>query len=116
MSDAFISFNGKKYAIDINKVKGYCITSSKEKARDVEVTNTYEPDDNGDIKLVEKVDHEIKSSANPQNDAIIWELIKMFIMTLLNNGIPIPEEVEIDYATAIAFNTLLHAGILIEIE
>jgi hypothetical protein len=111
---------GKKYAFDLEKIKNYCLTSDKEKGGEVEVMEVHEPNERGVLELASKTVHEIKSTGNPQNDTIMYDLIKSFVMLLLSSEIKGHEEAEVlssmDFATRLSFNTMVNMGFLIEIE
>ena len=109
-SDAMVVFNGRKYAFDLNKVKEFCLVSDKEKGGEVEIVEMYEPMTSGAMTTTNRTVRELKSQGNPQNDTINYDLVKLFITTVLTT------ENELDYATKMAFNTLLQMGIIYEIK
>lgn len=110
--------NNKKYALDLEKIKQFCLTSDKEKGGQVEVMEVQEPSDNGILGVVSKTVHEVKSTGNPQNDTIAYDLIKLFIVTLLDNDFKCDSGniSDMTFGMRMAFNTLYEAGFLYEVE
>jgi len=109
---------GKKYALNLEKIKNFCLTSDKEKGGQVEVMEVQEPGDNGILGVVSKTVHEVKSTGNPQNDTISYDLIKLFIVTLLDNDVKYTEKTidDLTFGMRLSFNTLVEAGFLYEIN
>lgn len=116
----FCVIDGKKYAFNLQKIKDFCLTSDKEKGGEVEVMEVHEPNSTGVLELASKTVHEIKSTGNPQNDTIMYDLIKLFVVTLLDSEINDENGSDVfsqmDFATAISFNTMLEMGFLYVIE
>ncbi len=110
----------KKYAFDLEKIKTFCLTSDKEKGGEVEVMEVHEPDDRGVLALASKTVHEIKSTGNPQNDTIMYDLIKSFVVSLLSAEINGHKEEDVlasmDFSTRLSFNTMITMGFLVEVE
>ena len=109
----------KKYAMDLEKIKNFCLTSDKERGGQIEVMEVQEPGDNGLLGVVSKTVHEVKGTGNPQNDTIAYDLIKLFIVTLLDtdvkyDGLLTKENMSI--GMRLAFNTMLQAGLIYEIN
>lgn len=114
--DKFITFNGKRYAFNLEKVKEVCLTASQDSgSNEVEITNVYETNGDGDYTLASKVEHETKVNKNPQNDMIVYDIVKLLIISLLEND-NIEETFQYDFGTSLAINTLLSWGILEEIK
>ena len=109
-----LTINGKKFAIDLEKVKEYCF-SEKDKDSDIEITNTFETDENGELVMTGKLLREIKSNSESQNDVMVYDLIKMFIGRLLDNSEKI-DDTNLDFSTSLAFNSMLKLGIIVEVE
>ena len=120
MSNTFCTIDGKKYAFNLQKIKDFCLTSDKEKGGEVEVMEVHEPNTSGVLELASKTVHEVKSSGNPQNDTIMYDLIKLFVVTLLDSEIKGKHEAEVfsqmDFATGLSFNTMLEMGFIYVIE
>ena len=116
-----LTIGNKIYAFDLEKIKNFCLTSDKEKGGEVEIMEVHEPDDRGNLTLSSKTVHEVKSTGNPQNDTIMYDLIKVFIVAILNGEIDADNDenkviAQMDVATRLAFNTMLEMGFLYEIK
>ena len=112
--EKYFSFNGRKYAFNLERIKEVCLTSSSDNGgRELELTTVYEPTSDGDYLISSKVEHETKVSKTLQNDMIVYDFVKMFILTLLEN-----EVTEADFtptlSNVLAINTLISWGILEE--
>ena len=108
-----IKFKGHSYALNLEKLKEICLSSSSEGgAKEYEISQVYETQDNGELTLSSKVEHETKAMGNPQNDMIVYDIVKMLIVSLLENDTPEAEFVDFDFGTAFAINTLLSWGVL----
>ena len=112
----FVTIYGKKYAFDMNKIKDICVESSNDEDAENEITTTFEKDDNGNLEISGKLIREIKSGSNAQNGMIIYDVIKLFIIRLMDNSEIMKENSEVDFSTSLALNTLINCGILIEIK
>lgn len=112
----FVTIYGKKYAFDMNKIKDICVESSNDEDAENEITTTFEKDDNGNLEISGKLIREIKSGSNAQNGMIIYDVIKLFIIRLMDNSEIMKEGIEVDFSTSLALNTLINCGILIEIK
>ena len=124
-----ITYDGKAYAINIDKLFNYTLTSdtSSITAKDIEVTDGYEVSGkqgkNGEntpsTNPVTKVVRETKTYGNSEISNFKYDLLKTFVVTLLsynednnmNDG-----STPSDFAVSIAFNTLLKSGFLYEIN
>lgn len=116
-SNKYITFKGKRYAIDFEAFKRVCIPTNKDLVgtREYEISHVYELGDDGELNMSSKVEHETKSSNNQQNDMIVYDVIKMLIVSLLeNNGTE--KDFEYDFGTAFALNTLISIGVVVEVE
>lgn len=108
--NSWITYNNKRYMIDFNQFKKICLISSNENSREKEITNGYTLEDDG-LLLTSKIERELKSEGNPQNDIIMWDLVKILITKILEG-----DAKEMTPSLSIAFNTLIMNNILIEIE
>lgn len=113
-----IIVDGKRYAFNLEKIKTLCITSDKESGGEVEIMEVHEPDNKGTLQLASKTVHEVKSTGNPQNDTIVYDMVKLFIVSLLSCEVEVNEtnSQQMDLGTRLSFNTLLEAGLLYEIK
>lgn len=111
----YISFGGKKYSLNFDRLKEVCLTSSSEGiSKEMEITQVYEPDSSGEFSISSRVEHETKANKNLQNDLIIYEIVKLLILSLLENN-NIEDGFKFDFSTAFAVNTLLSWGVLEEL-
>ena len=110
-----IKFGKHTYKINLLKLKEVCLSSSSEGGtREVQIAQTYEMDESGEFELQTKVEHETKTIGNVQNDMIIYDIVKILIISLLENT-NTEKEFEITFGLQLAVNTLLSWGILEEI-
>jgi hypothetical protein len=112
--NSYITFKGKRYAFDLDAIKNACLISGDQNGKETEVTEAYETDDDNNLSLSSKIVRDIKSTGNPQNDMIIYDVVKLFIIRLIDNT-QIEREFDMDFSTALAINTLLKWGMLIEL-
>ena len=106
---------GKPYAISMSAVRKYCLGDITESGRkcDIEITSGYELSDDVDNNLVQtsKIIREVKSDNDSQYNLLVWDIVKSFIMNLLE-GV---DGVTFSFSNALAFNTLVKEGILVEV-
>lgn len=110
----FVIF-GKTYTIDMSAVRKYCLGDITESGRkcDIEITSGYEMSDDVDKNLVQtsKIIREVKSDNDSQYNLLVWDIVKSFIMNLLESV----DGFTFSFSNALAFNTLVKEGILVEI-
>lgn len=112
----YFEFKGKKYAFDLNKLKEVCLTSSKDGVnKEIEISQAYETNEDGNLTLSNKVEHETKIFGNQQNDMIIYDVVKVLVIALLENSQD-EENFTMDFGTCLTMNTLILWGILIEVK
>ena len=69
------------------KLKEICLSSSSEGGiKEIQIAQTYEVDENDELNIVSKVEHETKSFNNAQNDMIVYDIVKIFLVSLLENN------------------------------
>lgn len=117
--DRFLVYQDKKYAFNLAKIKQFCVVSDKETGKETEVIEAYELDNDDTMKMTSKTCRDVKGAGNPQNDTIMYDLVKMFILPLVTNeqtfladGATITSE----FSIALCLNTMLEAGFLYEIK
>ena len=113
----YIEWGGRIFVLNLNKFKEVCTPKVSELGtREYEISQVYgsDDDDEGEFKLQSRVEHETKGAGNPQNDMIVYDIVKMLILALLENDKP-KKEFEYDFGTTFAINTLLNWGVLEEI-
>lgn len=111
----YIKFHDKIYAFDLDAIKKACLVSADQNGKETEVTEAYETDEENKLTLSSKIVRDIKSTGNPQNDMIIYDVVKLFIIRLIDNS-SLDSEFEMDFSTALAINTLIKWGMLVEIN
>lgn len=116
-NEKYITFNGKRYAFSLEGLRNAYQASSSGNGglREYEVTEQYEPDQRGAMTRTTRIERESKQNKNPQDDAMVHEIIKLIIIAVLENSMN-EEEFRMDMGTAVALNTLVSWGILIEIN
>jgi len=115
-SKYYLTINKKKYAFDLDAIKKFCIESVAQKESEHEITETYEKDEKGDMDITAKILREVKTNGNPQNDMIIYDVVKVFILRLMDNDIIYEKEEQLDFSTSLAVNTLIKCKLLVEVE
>jgi len=112
----YITFKGKRYALNLDAFKAVCTPNNMNLGiREYEISQVYEVGESGELSMSSKVEHETKGNGNPQNDMIVYDVIKMLIVSLLENS-RTEEEFEYDFGTAFALNTLISIGVIVEVE
>lgn len=128
-SNYVITYRNRKYAFNLEAVKKLCFLSDVQKGKETEIAESYVKNDMGIMEMVAKETKELKGSGNPQNDMIIYDIVKLLMTALLANNtnpqIPYADENDdeeneidfiMDFSTALAFNTCIMAGILVEVK
>lgn len=112
----YIPHDGKFFTIDIQKIVEYCLTSEDKQVRDTEITEGYEKtsEEEDSLVLTSKVIRENMGVANPQNDMIAYDVIKMFLSIIL--GQTDDDNPFENISFSIAFNTLVSMGFLYEVN
>lgn len=110
-----IEIYGKNYAFNLERVREVCLMNSESGGTiQQEISQVYDRQDDGEYMLSSKAEHETKIIGNAQNDMIIYDIVKLFIVTLLDNDLT--NEDGIDLGTALALNTMIDWGLLYEVE
>ena len=111
-----LTFNGKYYRLNLEKINKFCLTSSEKKSNEREITEGYETDENGEFRLSSKINREITTGGNEQEDAIMYDFVKMLISSLFSNEVvTTSDELHVNVSFALVFNTLLSEGMIEEI-
>lgn len=116
-NDMYFTFLGKKYAFDINALLKVCLISNEQNSREKEITNVYNIDgaeEDDLLTLTSKVERELKTDGNPQNDVIAWDFMKILIEDLINKK-ETEDRFTKDFSTSIVMNTLIKEKIIVEI-
>ena len=117
INDYAICINKERYAFDIAKIKEICLVSDAEKSKEQEIVENWEIDPASQKpEIVSKINREMRTAGNPQNDTILYDMIKLFITSVLSNDITCGNDFRnFDFSTAISFNTLLKEGIIVKL-
>lgn len=113
----YVKFLGRSYAIDLMAVRKYCLGDLSECSRkcDIEITSGYELAERNLVQT-SKLIREVKSDSDSQYNLLVWDIVKSFIINLLDSVESLGEEdFEFSFSNALAFNTLVKAGILVEV-
>ena len=118
LEDKFsLTFNGKYYRLNIKKINEFCLVSSGKDNNEREITEAYENDENGEFRLSSKINREITTAGNTQEDMIVYDFIKGLVAKLLECSVDTRDtENDVDFGFALAFNTLLTEGMIEEIK
>lgn len=115
MKKNYVKFGKEIYFVNLEKLKEICLTSSKEGSKEIQIAQTYEVDENDELNIVSKVEHETKSFNNAQNDMIVYDIVKIFLVSLLENN-ETEDVYKLTFGSALAINTLINWGILEKIN
>ena len=111
-----LTFSGKKYRINLDVLNKVCLIPQEKVNPDREITEAYEIDDGGEFRLTSKINREITDAGNAQDNMFIYDFIKTVVAKLLDCGVNTTStDMNVDFGFALAFNTLLHEGIIEEI-
>ena len=118
MEEYVMTFNGKKYAFDLEEIKKICLVSATQKDGEREITEVYGGEETDTMEMTSKIVREVKTQGNAQTDMIIYDLVKLFVVRLLENTENVNSEAEfpMDFSTSLALNTMIKWKLLIEVE
>ena len=110
-----LTFNGKRYRFNLDKINQYCLVSGNKAGNESEITEAYETDENGEFHLTSKINREITTPGNSQDDMIMYDFLKTMVTRLIESSMPVyANETQTDFGLAIAFNTMLSYGMIEE--
>jgi hypothetical protein len=107
-----LNFNNKIYYLDVDAIMKWCLVSSNNPLKEIEINEGYDTNDNGDIQMMTKVVRELKT-ANSQDDTIRYDFVKFILMPFLGSITTI-EEIKGNFSKTVLFNTLIDMGFLKE--
>lgn len=111
-----LTFDGKYYKLNIERINNFCLVSSGKTGSEGEITEAYETDENGEFRLSSKINREITTTGNTQEDMIVYDFIKGLVTKLLESQVNTYDtETQVDFGFALAFNTLIAEGMIEEI-
>ena len=117
MNNYTLTFNGKAYRFNLDKINQYCLVSSNKAGSESEITEAYETDENGEFHLTSKINREITTPGNSQDDMIMYEFLKTMVSKLIDSTLPVSAvESQADFGFAIAFNTMVSYGMIEEVK
>ena len=108
-----LKFGGKKYYLDMDAVAKWCLSSSVNPFKEIEINEGYDTNDDGDVQLNSKVIRELKTN-NPQDDTIRYDLFKMMVAPFLGE-ITTFGDIEGSLSHTLLFNSLINMKFLVEI-
>ena len=112
----YVRFEGKCYAFDFDRLVEVCSVKSKDPQKDeIEISNVYDRDDEGEYYVSQKVEREMKRSTNSQSEMMCYDIVKLMMMSLIGDEFP-EDAFSWTMGTALSFNTLLRLGILVDVE
>lgn len=112
-----LTFNNKYYRLNVKNINTFCLVSSGKSGNEGEITEAYETDDNGEFRMTSRINREVKTAGNSQDDMIVYDFIKGLVTRLLEANIKtFNTENDADFGFALAFNTLVSEGMLEEIK
>lgn len=114
MKNDLITFYGKTFYLDINKIMEWCLSSSTTPLKETEINEGYDTNDEGDLTMVTKVVRESKTN-NTQEENIKYDFIKLILMPFMGD-ICSYEKIEGNFSYALMLNTLIKMGFLVEIN
>ena len=111
-----LTFSGKYYKLNIKKINDFCLVSSGRPTSEGEITEAYEIDTEGEFHLTSKINREVTSAGNTQDDVIVYDFIRGLVTKLLETNVKTTDtDTQVDFGFALAFNTLLSEGMIEEV-
>lgn len=111
-----ISFLGKTYALNLDKLKEICLTPQQGNQKEQEIVQTYEADDSGDFTISQKIERETRNNTNQQNDMLLYDFVKMLVVSILDDNTENMTYANMPIGLSLSINTLLYWGILEELS
>lgn len=116
MDNYTLTFNNRTYKLNLDRINEFCLVSGNKPGSEREITEAYEIDDAGEFHLTSKINREITTPGNSQDDMIIYDFVKTMVTRLIESSFPVTAtQQQADFGFAIAFNTLLSYGMIEEI-
>lgn len=113
MQKKMLKFGGRKYYLDMDVVAKWCLSSSANPFKEIEINEGYDTNDDGDVQLNSKVIRELKTN-NPQDDTIRYDLFKMLASPFLGEVSSLTE-IQDSFSYTLLFNSLINMKFLVEI-
>ena len=102
------------YVFDLEKMMNFVFDKDGERSNNnVEITETYEANDNGGLQLVSRSAQETKGNASrsTSSDNIRYDLVKLFISSLDSMPVEIDSD-EISFGEKVIINTMINEEFL----
>lgn len=107
----------ENYIFDIEKIMDFVFNSENERPTDTEITEQYAADDTTkNMYLSNRIIHEVKGGDGSSSSTIRYDMIKMFIDTLLGIGLDDEMEIPMTFGENTIFNTLCAYGMIKKIN
>lgn len=117
MENYVLTFDNKRYKLNLERINEFCLVSGNKAGNEKEITEAYENDENGEFRLTSRINREITSPGNSQEDMIIYDFVKTMVMKLIDTNMSVMStESHADFGFALAFNSLVAYGMLEEIK
>lgn len=113
MYKKMLSFGNKKYYLDFDAIAKWCLSSSANPFKEIEINEGYDTNDEGDVQLNSKVIRELKTNS-PQDDTIRYDLFKMLVSPFLGE-VSLTSDIQENFSYALLFNSLVNMKFLVEI-
>lgn len=115
MKNDLISISGKKYYLDVDAIMKWCLASTTNPFKEIEVNEGYDTNEDGDMSMMSRVVRELKTN-NAQDDTIRYDFFKLIVTPFIGNEEIDFNEINDNFSYALLFNTLLNKGFLVEIN
>lgn len=114
----YLTFIGKKYYLDLQKYYKFTLYTDSNQRQERELIDNFELDETTNKMLqTSKVLREITTPNDTKSDTVKFDIIKTLVEKILNcENYLNDEEDNLTIGTALAFNTLIKEGILIEVN
>lgn len=115
MNSKLISISGKKYYLDVDAIMNWCLASSTNPVKEIEINEGYDTNEDGDIQMMSKVVRELKTG-NSQDDTIRYDFFKLLVTPFISDEILTLSNIQDNFSYTLLFNTLINKGFLVEIN
>ena len=111
-----LTFNGKYYKLNLVQINNFCLNARGDNSEENEITEAYEADDNGEFNMTSRINREVKTKGNSQENMIVYDFVKTLIGKIVDGSLQSQAtEAQTEVGFALVFNTLLAHGMLEEI-
>ena len=111
-----LTFNGKRYKLNLDKINDFCLNAKGDANEEREITEAYEVDENGTFDMTSKINREVTSKGNSQENMIVYDFVKTLINKIVDSSLLVEAtEKQTEIGFALIFNTLLSYGMVEEI-